>query len=92
MTCNRVNALIQTMCRRPEDIERLTRERDAVFDAFRLTAVERAALASGDPMRIVAEGGAHPILAMHWLLLNPHIREQMSILAYPGLAEGSPDG
>lgn len=86
MSATRVNRLIQDLCRDPDNMARLRADPEACFDEFGLDDAEKAALRSGDPMRVVAETGAHPILAIHYLFaINPGAMAQMSIRHYPEL-------
>ena len=80
--------MIQDMCRTPDGIARLQAEPEVVFAEYQLGDTEKAALRSGDPMTIVAEANAHPLLVMHYLfVIQPRMVEQMSIRGYPDLLE-----
>lgn len=84
-----VNRMIQDLCRTPHGAARLRADPEGVFDEYGLGEAEREALRSGDPLRIVACAGAHPILVMHLLFaLRPELAEAMSLKAYPALLDG----
>lgn len=86
MSGTRVNQLIQALCRDPDNMARLRADPEACFDEFGLEDAEKDALRSGDPMRVVSEAGAHPILAIHYLFaMNPDAMAQMSVRHYPEL-------
>lgn len=78
--------MIQDMCRDPDSITRLREEAETVFSEYQLDENEKAALRTGDPLFIVSETNAHPILAMHYLFVaKPEVMEQMSLNKYPQL-------
>jgi 2'-aminobiphenyl-2,3-diol 1,2-dioxygenase, small subunit len=84
-----VHRLVQNLFREEGLLERLNRDPEAVFRAYRLTAEEGAALREASPASLGALG-VHPILQMHCLLaFNPHIAEAISIRAYAGQLGGA---
>ena len=86
MADNKVNELIQDMCRVPEGIARLRAQPEQVFDEYGLDENQKDALRTGDPMLIVERAGVHPILAMHYLFVaQPQVMEMMSLVKYPEL-------
>ena len=59
---------------------------ESCLEEYGLDEHEKAALRSGDPMRVVSEAGVHPILGIHYLFaINPGAMAQMSIRHYPQL-------
>ena len=88
MSAERINHLIQDYCRDPDKMALLRADPESYFDAYGLDDKEKTALRSGDPMRVVAETGAHPILAIHYTFtMNPDAMAQMSVRHYPELLE-----
>jgi len=86
MQSTRVNQLIQDLCRDPENMARFRADPESCFETYGLNDKERAALRTGDPMVVVGEAGAHPILGIHYLFaMNPAAMTQMSIRHYPQL-------
>jgi hypothetical protein len=79
-----VHQLIQSLFKEPGLLDRLKSEPDAVYDAYGLTAAERAAFSEASPAALTSIG-VHPILQMHLMLArNPKMAEMISVKSYTG--------
>jgi hypothetical protein len=77
-----VHRLIQNLFKEPGLLDRLKSAPDAVYDAYGLTATERAAFSDASPSAL-ASIDVHPILQMHLMLArNPQMAEMISVKAY----------
>ena len=77
-----VNALLQELFADPANLHAMIHDRQALYDRYRLSPEQRAALDEGG-QEALSSVGAHPVLQMHhFMATNPAAPDFVSVKAY----------